>query len=355
LTNSIVDTTVNLWKSGRRVKTASSGWLSANAPCCVHVGESADTRSRGGLIQNGSGISYHCFNCGYKASYVAGRPLAYKFRKLLSWFGADDNTIRQLVIEAIRLKEQLEIFKPQELPAPEPVTYKTRPLPAEATTFFGLVEFHELANSTSYPQQFVDAVKYVGDRKIDMKRYEFYWTPEVENKLNYRVVVPFKWQGETIGYTARTFVDGITPKYYTQHEPDFVFNTNEQRPDSKFVLVVEGVFDAMAVDGVAILGNECSEQQADIIDSLGKEVVVVPDFDMHVNKRGIKVWPGELLIDRAIEYGWSVSFPVWAETCKDVGEAVERYGKLFVLKTILDSKQHNRLKIELLKRKMFNV
>lgn len=354
LTNSIVDTTLNLWQTGRRTKPSSSGWVSGNAPCCIHQGEHADTRSRGGIIQSNGGVSYHCFNCGFKTGFQPGRPLTYKFRKLLSWLGAGDNEIRHMVIEAIRLKDLIEITKPAELPPPEPVSYKIRPLPAEAVSFNGLVQFYDLADRNDYSQQFTDAVKYVYDRKINMQRYDFYWTPELENKLNYRVIVPFKWQGETIGYTARTFVDGVKPKYYTQHEPNFVFNTNEQLKDSKFVLVMEGAFDAMAIDGVAILGNECSEQQADIIDSLGREVIIVPDFDMHINKYDKKVWPGERLIDQAIEYGWTVSFPVWSETCKDVGEAVERYGKLFVLKTILDNRQHSRLKIELMKRKIFN-
>lgn len=268
--------------------------------------------------------------------------------------GADENTVRQLVIEAIRVKEQLEILQPQAVPEPEPIDFKVRPLPEEAVSFSGLAEFYKLSESTDYPKQFVDAIQYVHDRGIDLQKYEFYWTPEVEHKLNYRVVVPFYWKGKVIGYTARAVVDGIRPKYHTEHEPNFVFNVDQQRPENKFVLVVEGPFDAMAIDGVAVLSNECNETQADIIDSLGKEVIVVPDFDVHVNNKNKKVWPGSSLVDQAQEYGWSVAFPVWSETCKDVAEAVERYGKLFVLKTILDSRQHNRLKIEILKRKIYH-
>ena len=98
----------------------------------------------------------------------------------------------------------------------------------------------------------------------------------------------------------------------------------------------------MAVDGVAILGNDCSEVQADIIDSLGREVIVVPDNDR----------AGQHLVNQAIEFGWNVSFPVWHETCKDVNEAVLKYGKLFVLKAIVDGKETSRLKIELKKKKM---
>jgi DNA primase len=98
----------------------------------------------------------------------------------------------------------------------------------------------------------------------------------------------------------------------------------------------------MSIDGVAVLSNECSEQQADIIDSLGREVIVVPDGD----KAGVK------LVNNALEYGWSVSFPLWLGTFKDINEAVIKYGKLFVLKSILDAKETSRLKIELRKKKL---
>ena len=335
-------------------KSSASGWISFNAPCCIHNGESTDSRNRGGIIANANGsISYHCFNCQYKTGFTPGKPLSYKFRKLLSWLGADDNTVRQLVIRAIQLKDYVSLIQPETIIDAEPIDFKIRSLPAEAQSFYGLVEFYELADKP-YPNQFVDAVRYSSQRCIDMKRYELFWTPEIEHKLNHRIIIPFKWKDQIIGYTARAIKNDIKPKYYSDYEPNFVFNTNEQKPNNKFVIVVEGPFDAMAVDGVAILGSECSEQQVDIIDALGREVIVVPDFDIHVNNRNKKVWAGSKLIEQALEYGWSVSFPVWSETCKDVSEAVEKYGKLFTLKTILDSKQHNKLKIEILKRKMFN-
>jgi DNA primase len=154
------------------------------------------------------------------------------------------------------------------------------------------------------------------------------------------------WEGRTIGYTARTFVDEVKPKYYSHYEPNFVFNTNNQQRDWKFVIVCEGPFDAMAIDGVAVLGNEVAEQQADIIDALGREVIVVADAD----KSGVK------LVDAAVKYGWSVSFPVWQEDtdCKDISDAVVKYGKLFVLKSIIDSKESSKLKIELLRKRLYN-
>jgi DNA primase len=119
---------------------------------------------------------------------------------------------------------------------------------------------------------------------------------------------------------------------------------DQQQSDSKFVIVVEGPFDAMSIDGVAVLSNDCSEQQADIIDTLNREIILVPDRDR----------AGTRLIDRALEYGWTVSFPVWHETCKDVNEAVVRYGRLFVLKSILAARETGHLKIELKRRKLYS-
>lgn len=341
---------------GKR-KTSANGWTSFNAPCCIHNGESQDTRGRGGVILNpDGGVSYHCFNCNYKTSYVVGRPLSYKFRKLLLWLGASDNDVRQLVIEAIRVKEFVDITKPEQTPEPElEVSYRPRPLPEQARSFKSFITMFELNDwqINSVPEQFHKAVNYVYQRGIDMQKYDFYWTPEVEHKLSYRVIVPFTWKNEIIGYSSRAFVDGIKPKYHTEHEPNYVFNVDRQRRDSKFVLVTEGPFDAMSVDGVAVCSNECNEVQANIIDSIGKEVIVVPDFDVK-EVRGRRVWSGEMLIDAALEYGWHVSFPVWRETCKDVNDAVVKYGKLFAIKAIIDSKETSRLKIELMKKRILN-
>jgi len=323
-------------------KTTPTGWTSFNAPCCQHNGESADTRGRGGLTANQDGsVSYHCFNCNFKASYQPGRHLTFKFRKLLTWLGASDNDVNRLVIEAIRIRE---LVNPEEVKLEEErVEFKIRELPEGAVSFQALLSFHLLDDLRNVPPLLNSAVDYVKARKINTDLYNFYWTDSLEHKLDQRVIIPMIWEGKTIGYTSRAFVDDVKPKYYSSYEPNFVFNTNNQRPESKFVIVCEGPFDAMSIDGVAVLGNECSEQQADIIDALGKEVIVVADRDR----------AGAKLLEKAIEYGWSASFPVWQETCKDVNEAVVKYGKLFVLKAILNAKESSKLKIELMKKKLY--
>lgn len=324
-----------------RRKSTPSGWISFSAPCCTHNGQTADTRGRGGLTANADGsVSFHCFNCNFKTSYQPGRHLTYKFRRWLSWMGAADNDVKRLVIEAIRVKDLIapELVKEPE----EKIEFKVRDLPKDAISF---QQLHSLNDVGTVPALLNSAVDYIKSRKIDLGKYDFYWTDTTEHSLHQRVIIPCVWQGRTIGYTSRAFTDGVKPKYYSHYEPNFVFNTNTQQSDWKFVIVCEGPFDAMSVDGVAVLGNEINDVQADIIDALGCEVIVVADAD----KSGSK------LVDAAIRYGWSVSFPVWQEdlNCKDISDAVVKYGKLFVLKTIIDSKETSKLKIELLKKRRY--
>ena len=342
--NSIRDAVTQILPHKRKTNST-SGWISFNGVCCQHNGESADTRGRGGLVMNpDGGVSYHCFNCSYKASYVPGRHLTYKFRKLLTWLGADEGTVKRLVIDAIRIRELVAPETLVEAVEQEEIKFKARSLPDQAQSFHALSNFYTLNDDRDVPKEFHDSVVYIASRQIDLNRYDFYWTPETQYNLNRRVIVPFTWKNQIIGYTARALYDGIKPKYYNSHEPNYVFNVDRQLKDAKFVIVCEGPFDAMAVDGVAILGNECHETQADIIDSLGREVIVVPDADR----------AGAKLVDSALEYGWSVSFPIWQQECKDIGAAAEKYGKLFVLKSILAAKETSRLKIELRKKKLYN-
>lgn len=334
-------------------KTSTSGWTSFNAVCCEHNGESRDTRGRGGVISNANGsISYSCFNCGFRANYTPGRHLNYKFRKLLSWLGADENSIKRLVIDAIRVRD---LVSPEEQHSEEDaeINFTPRPLPFGSKSFTEWKTWLLLADENyRVPEHVMRTVEYVDQRGGNLlSRYEFYTTEDSEYNMHKRVIIPCYWKGQVIGSTSRTFEDGIKPKYYADYEPNYVFNMDRQTPEKKFVIVCEGPFDAMAVDGVAVLSNECSEIQADIIDSLGREVIVVPDFDSKVVK-GRNVWAGSKLVEQAIDFGWSVSFPIWNEQTKDVSEAVKKYGKLFTLKAILEGKQSSRLKIELMSKRI---
>ncbi len=314
-------------------KTTPSGWISFNAPCCVHRGERPDNRGRGGIIFDGSGMHYHCFNCGFKTGWAPGMHLGYQVRKLLQWLGANDTEIKRLVLEALRLKETTDTlgFSTEHKQA---IEFDQMALPNN-------VDLHipPHASGFEYPFDFVQCYRYIVDRCV-LGEHDFRWCAETSLHMNSRVIIPFYWNKKVVGWTARAIDNDIKPKYYTQCPASYVFNVDRQKQDSQVVIVCEGVFDAISIGAVSVLGSEVNEQQLDIIDSIGKQVVVVPDSDAK----------GQQLIDQAIEFGWSVSFPLWLETCKDINEAVQKYGKLFVVKDIMSNIEYNKLKIKLRKK-----
>ena len=114
----------------------------------------------------------------------------------------------------------------------------------------------------------------------------------------------------------------------------YVFNIDKfVDTDREFVVVVEGVFDAILIDGISVLGNGVTAEQAHLIDKLNKRIILCPDRDK----------AGKELIDKAIELGWEVSFP-WSADCKDAPDAVNKYGRLLTLASIVKHASDNKIK-----------
>ena len=193
----------------------------------------------------------------------------------------------------------------------------------------------EWVNSAYLPDIAEDigkVIDYLIDRGYDPMDGNFCWSPAPG--FVDRVIIPFKYDGEVVGNTARKVKEG-RPKYLSNQHPFFVFNVDAQDSLNKYVFVCEGPFDALAVGGVALLTNEISQQQAHIINQLGKEVIVIPDQDQ----------AGLMLIKQAIDYDWSVAFPNWSEDVKDCADAVKKYGKLFVIVDAIKTAQRGEIKI----------
>jgi DNA primase len=99
------------------------------------------------------------------------------------------------------------------------------------------------------------------------------------------------------------------------------------------------VLDALAIDSVSSLGNKLTQGQIELINSIGKTVIVCPDRDKS----------GGNLIDVAVENNWLVSFPQWEENVKDCAEAVSKYGRLYTVQSVIDGAIGNIAKIKVLK------
>jgi hypothetical protein len=304
---------------GKR-KSTSSGWISFNAPCCVHNGESADRRQRGGIKATDQGWSYHCFNCGFTASFVLGRNLSFKARKLLGWLNVDRNEIERINLESLRHRNIEGILNERQQVSQklQGIEFEDQDLPADTQPL----------NDT--------AIQYLADRGIHTDYPFLYKTMPRPG-----IVIPFTHDNQVVGHTTR-FLDDRTPKYIQDIQHGYVFGTDLQRDSWQHVLVMEGVFDALSIGGLAVLHAEINDAQVRLIRSLDREVTVVPDQDE----------AGMRLVDRALELGWAVSIPNWPTDVKDVNDAVRRYGQVATLLSIFEARNTSRIKIEMARRSL---
>lgn len=303
-------------------KKTPNGWVSFNAPCCVHQGENRDTKKRGGLKRtDDGGATYHCFNCGYKASWRPGRGLSKRMRELLGWMGASDDQINRIAFECLKTEGGQIADKVIAVP-----DFVPRPLPDNSQR---ITEELIIKDERIFP-----VVQYLDSRGLNIYDHELYWSSEDgwQDKLIFPIIVKHK----IMGFVARKITDG-GPKYIKSHPPGLVFNLDKQTWDKKFVLVFEGNIDALLLEGVSVMTNEVSEVQALQINNLGKKVIVVPDQDE----------PGETLIKHALDNNWSVAFPNWPDNIKDAADAVKKYGRLTTLISIVKNIENNPLKIKL--------
>lgn len=306
---------------GKR-KSSSSGWISFNGPCCIHNGESLDKRQRGGLKSSPEGWSYHCFNCGFTASFILGRNLSVKARKFLSWLNVPQEEIERINLESLKHRSIEGLID----------TRKTFDIISDIK-----FEERDMGGVEFVTQDHTEVWDYLRTRHAPID-YPFMVSATEGARLG--VVIPFTYDNTLVGNTTR-FLDDRKPVWLNDFQPGYVFGTDLQRSDWQYVIVTEGIFDALCISGLALMHNEISDAQARLIRSLGKEVIVVPDQDK----------PGMSLVDRAVELGWSVSMPAW-EDCKDVNDAVKKYGKVGTLLTIMQSRETSKIKIELRKRQI---
>lgn len=317
------------------------GWIVFNGVCCHHRGHNHDTRHRGNLIITPDGmIGYNCYNCGFKTKFN-GIDLSKNFEHLLQWLGVSANDIQQAKLELLKNKidggdvihhEGLFHFEKK---------FKETALPKNAVPISSILEWDEI------PQDYLTVIDYLNSRGAAVaNNYDYYWTPDTKNDMSKRIIIPFYYEHSIVGWTARYAgtPPSKLPRYYNSTlQPGYLFNNEVlTKTNRQYILLLEGPFDAIAVDGVATLGSELSREQLAWLLHCDKEIIVVPDRQRK----------NQGLIDTALDNGWYVSFPEWEDHIKDAAEASASYGRIYTLKSILANKTASSLQINV-RRQMF--
>jgi hypothetical protein len=307
-------------------KQTQNGWISFNAVCCGHRGHRQDKRNRGGINISEHSWSYHCFNCGFKCGFMLGKTIGRNTRQLLNWLGIDEQQIQRWNLESLQHKDLLDYVKVKK--EKTKIKFKDHTLPE--------CELLDINNINH--KKYVD---YLLSRKINPAYYPFMVTPYDNSRMSNRIIIPYTYNNKIVGHTSR-FLDDRLPKYINEQQPGYVFGYDFQKQDYEVCILVEGIFDALSINGCALTHNTINDDQAQLLAQLNRKIIFVPDRD----KTGLKT------IDKALDLGYSISLPPWDDDVKDVNDSVIKYGKLATLLSILQHATSSKVKINMQRRKI---
>lgn len=254
----------------------------------------------------------------------------------MQWLNAPDDVINKVALDVMRENEGVQAqARTVELP-----TFNTVPLPDSARKLQDWADYCALEPG-GIDKNLIKIFEYMKERDLYLDDTDYYWTPELAYRD--RLIIPFYYEKRIVGWTARTIQQDKKPKYLTEVQPGFVYGLDEQRDSKVFAIVCEGQVDAIHIEGCALGGSEISDQQAILLNRLHRDIIVVPDRDK----------AGKKLVERAIELEWSVSMPDWEDGINDIGDAVQKYGRLYTLHSIVSASEQSPLKIRLRSKKWF--
>jgi hypothetical protein len=262
--------------------------------------------------------------------------LPNKLKTYLSWLGMPQENINKLDFKVWQMKKN---WSGETFVAPKPVqslSFSNKSLPNRARTIAAWLE------EDCVDPNFLEVMVYLesrGDELWDVDNY--FWTPDTTRNLNRRVIIPFWWEGDLVGWSCRTIDDKVMPRYYSEVQPHYIFNTQIQEPDWNYLFVNEGPFDGLAINGVSMLGDKVTAEQTQWLKDQRKEIIVVPD----------RTNQGGRLVDVAIANNWHVTFPSWDRDVKDAADAVKKYGRLYTVWSIIDSRTQDKLEINVKRQK----
>lgn len=308
-------------------QTSGTGWLPVLCQVCNDSGRKG---MRAGFKFDGSGVvGYHCFNCSHKAKYdpAVSRSLSKAMVEILTAFNVPKEEIDKLNLEAFKPRDLiLNSTVKVEYTSIEPMVV---PLPSH---FYALAD---AAPNDTWAQIACDYLEH--DRGVDPKAYPFHLAhktdePELDRWFG-RVIIPIFKSNHPIFYIGRDLTGKKQKKYlspsYTKEKVLHGFNELFRQTDEP-LYIVEGWFDAYAIDAVAILGNEISAPQAAWLNKSSRKKVYIPDRSGN----------GKQAAEQALSLGWSVATPginTWTDEIKDMNDAVKRYGKMFVMRSLAET------------------
>jgi hypothetical protein len=171
------------------------------------------------------------------------------------------------------------------------------------------------------------ALEYLKSRCIDPQSYPFHLS--IDKDFENRLIIPYYRNSKLIYWQGRLFDDTEKKRRYinpTVDKANILFNYDKVfEYTDKPVIITEGVFDAIAIDGVAIAGSDLSQFHTTTFNRTKREKVFVIDKDIKGYKLGKKV----------LELGYNIT---WLDGhISDINDGIIKMGKLWTVQNILQN------------------
>jgi hypothetical protein len=288
----------------------SHGFYSLKCQCCN------DYKVRAGFKFESGSIGYNCWNCSTASRFeeFSGR-ISKKMRGILNDYGIDDTEISAVVNSAFFNKEAPE----------EKITLKSLGRIDTSTPEVQLPPKSFKIGHPDFIEHQVKLVSYLVGRRVNIDKYPFYFSLDDRHKNS--VIIPFYRNGKLIYWQSRSTIS-LKGRYDNAAvgREAVMFNFDELYRYSKSPLfITEGVFDAMVVDGLSILGSKLSPAKAKLLeDSLRRKIFVI-DKDKN----------GRSLAMDVINRGYEIAFS--PEGTSDLNHSFQRFGSIWTVQQLLKS------------------
>lgn len=291
-------------------RSSPSGFYTVVCKICHDHGRKGP---RGGFRFELESVGYHCFNCSFSTGAKEGYKIPKKMVQVLEAFGVPKIDILSLNIDSFE-----KIFqKKTDTPA-----LNLDPAVIELPKSFNRL------HPQNEDKQTLIAIYYLQNRGIAPEQYPFYLS--AEGIWRKRIIIPiYNRQGELIFYQGRAMFKSTKRRYASPNviKKNILYGfrhlfSNDELP----LFITEGFFDAFHLDGVALLGKELSKEQAIWINKSSRQKIYIPD----------RTGGGLDGAKAALRQGWSLSTPDIG-SCNDISEAISRYGKIYVISSIMQS------------------
>lgn len=294
-----------------------------------------DHSDRGGFKFDGGEVGYNCFNCGATGRYVENSGIiSKKFRKILNSFSIPDEDIDAIVNKAFfnKANRENENISLADL-KPKKKNYLITPeveLP-KGCTLLGSTD-----RGSEVQQRIID---YLSSRKIDYTKFPIHFSLE-KQLINY-VIFPFYRNGKIIYWQGRNYTNGASKKdrynNCTSSKENVIFNFDELfKGGNSPLFITEGIFDAMPLNGVALIGSKINEAKLEILKKSKRDLIFVIDKDKN----------GRFVAEKAIENGWKITFA--PQFTDDVNKSIITYGKCWTIFELFKQIPKSRFEAQML-------